>query len=275
MYPNKIIAVFHPHKPEVPTVVQELEKWARTHRVPHWSIPLTDPLPVEPDGGFLAISLGGDGTFLKTAKLVVDYETPILGVNVGSLGFLTQTQAQELIPALDQVLAGEYALEERLRLEAEYNDQRVSALNELVLARSDVRDFTRIDLYWGEEFISRYPGDGVIIATPSGSTAYSLAAGGPIVLPALECMLITPLNVHALGLRPLVLPAQAELRAEIQLPSQLIVDGIKTIGLTPESSLRIRRSSHSTRIVVLHRRPGFFRLMAQKLGWGSRNAHRS
>lgn len=269
MFPKKIIAVLHPHKPEVPHAVAALQRWAETHHVRSWAIPLTEPLPVEPDEGFLAISLGGDGTFLKTAKLVAEYKTPILGINVGSLGFLTQTHSQELIPALDQVLAGEYTLEERLRLEAEYNSQRVSALNEIVLARTDLHDFTRVDLYWNEEFISRYPGDGVIIATPSGSTAYSLAAHGPIIFPELECMLITPLNVHALGLRPLVLPAQAKIRATVHLASRLIVDGVTIAEIKPKSQVLIRRSAHSTRTVVLQDHPGFFDLMADKLGWGS------
>ena len=269
MFPKKIIAVFHPRKPEVPQAVESLKRWAEAHRVDTWAIPLTEPLPVEPDEEFLAISLGGDGTFLKTAKLVAEYKTPILGINVGSLGFLTQTHSQELIPALDQVLAQMYTVEERLRLEAEYNSQRVSALNEIVLARTDIHDFTSVDLYWNENFISRYPGDGVILATPSGSTAYSLAAHGPIVFPALECMLITPLNVHALGLRPLLLPAQAKLRAQVHLPSWLIVDGTRTAELKPESQVLIRCSTHCTRVVVLQDHPGFFDLMADKLGWGS------
>ncbi|OGF53267.1 MAG: hypothetical protein A2Z21_01120 [Candidatus Fraserbacteria bacterium RBG_16_55_9] len=269
MFPKKIIAVFHPHKPEVPQAVEALKRWAEAHHIGSWAIPLTEPLPVEPDEEFLAISLGGDGTFLKTAKLVAQYKTPILGINVGSLGFLTQTHSQELIPALDQVFAGEFTLEERLRLEAEYNGQRVSTLNEIVLARTDIHDFTRVDLYWDEEFISRYPGDGVIIATPSGSTAYSLAAHGPIVFPALECMLITPLNVHALGLRPLILPAQAELRAAVHFPCWLIADGIRAAELQSGSRVLIRRSAWSTRAVVLQDHPGFFDLMANKLGWGS------
>jgi NAD+ kinase len=269
MVPKKIIAVFHPRKPEVPSAVEALRNWAKVHRMRCWTVPLTEPLPVEPDETFLAISLGGDGTFLKTAKLVADFETPILGINVGSLGFLTQTHSQQLIAALTQILAGEYRVEERLRLEAEYGGQRTSALNELVLARSGAHDFTRVDLFWGKEFISRYAGDGVIIATPSGSTAYSLAAGGPIVFPTLECMLITPLNVHALGLRPLVLPAQAELKAEMRFPSRLIVDGVQIAQFEPESQVWIRRAPHATRIVALSKRPGFFRLMADKLGWGS------
>jgi len=268
MYPKKILAVVHPRRPEAPAALSELERWAKAHRVRHWAITLKEPLPVEPDEEFLAVSLGGDGTFLRCAQLVAEYETPILGVNVGSLGFLTQTSSRELTRALDQVLAGEYLLEERLRVEARCGERRVSALNEIVLSRRDVDDFTEIVLSWNGEFISRYPGDGLIVAAPSGSTAYALASQGPIIFPTLECLLITPLNVHALGLRPLILPVEAELAAEMRHPGWLIVDGMKELELESGARVLLRRSPHPTRVVALRERPGFFKLLAEKLGWG-------
>jgi NAD+ kinase len=184
------------------------------------------------------------------------------------LGFLTQTSSRQLTSALDQVLAGEYSLEERLRVEASCGEKRVSALNEIVLSRRDVDDFTEIVLSWDEEFISRYPGDGVIIAAPSGSTAYALASQGPIVFPTLECLLVTPLNVHALGLRPLILPVEAELVAEMRYPGWLIADGMKVLELESGARVLLHRSPHPTRVIVLRERPGFFRLLAEKLGWG-------
>lgn len=268
MFPKEILAVVNWRRSEASEAVEALKGWAKDHDVHAEVISVSEPLPLEPDEGCLAISLGGDGTFLRCAALVAEYGTPILGVNVGSLGFLTQTSSQDLIPALDRVLAGEYTLEERLRLEAEYEGKRISALNDLVLSRSDVDDFTEVELYWGKEFLSRYPGDGVIIATPSGSTAYSLAARGPVVFPTLKCLLVTPLNVHALGLCPLVLPPDVELEAKMRRPGWLIADGLKAFQLPSQARVHIRSSPHPTRIIVLQPRLGFFRLLADKLSWG-------
>jgi len=268
MYPETIIAVVNRRKPEAPEALEALERWAKAHDVCLRVLSLRDPLPLEPDEGCLAVSLGGDGTFLRCAYLVADYETPILGINVGSLGFLTQTSSQQLPAALDRVLEGEYTLEERLRLEASYGDKKISALNEIVLSRRDIDGFTEVALRWDGEFLSCYPGDGVIIATPSGSTAYSLAAQGPILFPTLDCLIVTPLNVHALGLRPLVLPAEAELVAEMDYPGWLIVDGMKEAELEAGARVRLRRSPHPTRVIAFKDRPGFFKLLAEKLGWG-------
>ncbi len=266
---EKILAVVNERKPEAPSAVEALRRWAKAHHARLWIIKLAEPLPVKPTEEFLALSLGGDGTFLRCAHLVAEYGTPILGVNLGSLGFLTQMSSQDLINALDQVMSGEYELEERMRLEAHHGSQQVSALNDLVLTRRDVDHFMEVHLYWREEFIGRYPGDGVIVATPSGSTAYSLAARGPIVFPTLECLLITPLNVHALGLHPLLLPAETELLAEARRPGWLIADGTKALELEPGERVLIRRSPHRTRIVVLQSHPSFLRLLTEKLRWGT------
>jgi NAD+ kinase len=269
MIPKQIIAVVNQRKRETSEPLEALARWTEAHHTRLWTIPLTGSLPIRPDEETLVLSLGGDGTFLRAAQLLAAYQAPLLGVNVGSLGFLTQVDSPELISALNQIHTGQYTIEERLRLEAEVDGERASAFNEIVLARSDINDFTRVDLYWEQEFIARYSGDGVIVATPSGSTAYSLAARGPIVLPPLECMLITPLNVHTLGLRPLVLPAQARLRAEMQLPGWLVIDGSKVSPLPAQSRVLVYRSSDSTRLIQLKRHRSFFRRMSEKLGWGS------
>ncbi len=270
-YPKAILTVVRRGRPEAAALAKELERWAKAQNLPLWTISLDDSLPVDPDPkeGFLAISLGGDGTFLKCAQLVAEHGTPILGVNVGSLGCLTQTSAQDLFPALEAIQAGEYAIEERLRVEADYRGLTVHTLNEITLTRLDIESFTEIELLWGEEPIGVYPGDGVIIATPSGSTAYSLAARGPVVHPAVECLLITPLNAHALGLRPLVLPVdERKLIAQVRAPGWLLADGVKTWRLEPGDRLVFQRSKHPTRVIALPGRPGFFRLLEEKLGWG-------
>jgi len=269
-FPKAILAVVYEKRPGAAGAVASLRQWAKARDLPLEVVPLRAPFPQEPDEEWLAVSLGGDGTFLHCAYRVASRGTPVLGVNLGSLGFLTQTSAEELLPALDRVLGGRFRIEERLRLRVrvEGQDRDWSALNEVVLARRDVDDFTEVELRWGEEEIGSYPGDGVIVATPSGSTAYSLAAHGPVLHPSAEGMLITPLNVHTLTLRPLVLPANAPLRAEMRYPGWLLVDGMKEAELAPGDRVQIDRSPYPTRLVVLEGQRGFFPLLREKLGWG-------
>lgn len=268
MFPDKVIAAVYRGRPDADSTIEALERWAEMHHVRPWVLDREDPLPIEPDEGTLAVSLGGDGTFLRMAQRVAAHDTPVLGVNLGSLGFLTQTSSDRLTGALDAILEGKFSIEERLRLEAEHQGVRVSALNEMVLSRADVDGFTEIDLFWEGEFISRYPGDGLIVSTPSGSTAYSLAAYGPLIAPQHQCITVTPLNVHGVALRPLVLPAEARLVAEVRRPGWLIVDGTRATRFEPGDQVSIRRSPQPTRIIVPVERPGFFRLLAEKLRWG-------
>ncbi len=270
-FPKAILAVVHRERPGAEAAVAALRRWARARDVPLEVVPLGDPLPRGIDEGWLAVSLGGDGTLLHCAARVAPYGLPVLGVNLGSLGFLTQTDASRLPQALDRIGEGRFRLEERLRLRVrpEAAAEAWSALNETVLSRRDVHDFTEVVLRWGDEEIGRYPGDGVIVATPSGSTAYSLAAHGPILYPEVEGILLTPLNVHTLTLRPLVLPASVVLKAEWTGPGSLLVDGRKVATLEPGARVRIDRSPHPTRWVSLAEEHGsFFSLLRGKLGWG-------
>ena len=270
MFPKKIIAIVYQRRPEAPAVAERLAQWAGSHKIKSQIVSSADELAVTPDENFLAVSLGGDGTFLRCAKLFAEHKTPILGVNVGSLGFLTQINSDQLLPALEQVRMGEFRIEERMRLQVRFEKKSTTGLNEVVLSRLDVDDFTEVDLYWDSEWISRYPGDGVMIATPSGSTAYSLAAYGPILFPNVDSILITPLNVHALGLRPLVLPASAKVNAKMHYPGHLLVDGVKIAKLSAHDRIEVCRSQDPTRVVIPKQYPSFFQLMSDKLGWGVR-----
>lgn len=269
MRPTRIIAVVHQGRADAPTAIETLRHWCEIHDVALSSLVLGDHrLPVEPDASTLALSMGGDGTFLHTARLVAAHETPVLGINLGSLGFLTQTGTESIVQALDQVWNDQISIEPRLRLEAVVRDQTKSALNDVVISRPDVDTTTAIDLYRdGETFIGRYPGDGLILSAPSGTTAYSLASGGPIVDPTLASITVTPLNAHRISLRPLVLPPDAELTAELRRPGWLVLDGEKQAKLDAGETVRIRRSPTDTQVIVLNDRLGFFDLLSKKLGW--------
>jgi len=223
--------------------------------------------PVEGEGTVL-LTIGGDGTFLRGALRLAPKGVPILGVNLGSLGFLTQTRGGEILQVLERLRRGEFAVEERMMLEGRFHDERFLALNDLVLSRRTLDGFTELELYADGEFVARYPGDGLIIATPTGSTAYSLAAGGPIIDPRLELLIATPLAPHLLGLRSIVFPPEASLQVVAREPTLLLADGDEEGELAPGDRLSITCSDHRVRMVVASPRPGFFSLLERKLNWG-------
>lgn len=269
MRPTQIIAVVHRGRTDAPEAVETLRQWCASRDVELALLNLGDAaLPVAPDDATLALSMGGDGTFLHTAHLVAAHGTPILGINLGSLGFLTQTGTASLAQALDQVWHDQFVIEPRLRLQATVNGQASTALNEVVISRPDVDTTTSIDLFRGSEtFVGCYPGDGLMLSTPSGTTAYNLACGGPIVDPTLASVTVTPLNAHRFSLRPLVLPPDVELRAELHEAGWLVLDGEKHAQLDPGDAVRIRRAPEDTLMIVLDARLDFFDLLARKLGW--------
>lgn len=269
MRPTQIIAVVHRGRADAPEAIETLRRWCETHDVALSSINLGDEhLPIEPDDRTMALSMGGDGTFLHTARLVAPHGTPILGINLGSLGFLTQTGTESIVQALDQVWNDAISIEPRLRLQASVRQRSMSALNDVVISRPDVDTTTAIDLYRDRTtFVGRYPGDGLILSTPSGTTAYNLASGGPIVDPRLDSITVTPLNAHRISLRPLVLPPDVELTAELHRSGWLVLDGEKHAKLEAGEAVHVRRAAEDTQTIVLSDRLGFFDLLSKKLGW--------
>jgi NAD+ kinase len=230
-----------------------------------------------PDEIDLLITLGGDGTLLRGARIVAAAQVPVLGVNFGYLGFLTSIPPQELAPALDRVLQGDYWLDRRFTLEAAVESSKGEptasflALNDAVLHKGGFARVIRMAVRIGpdREEIGSYVADGIILSTPTGSTAYSLSAGGPIVEPTLDCIIATPICPHTLVIRPLVLPASAEIRIQVLTPDVeliLTVDGQDGEHLQPGDQLIIRRSPHSVQLVRLHGQ-SFFQTLRKKLHW--------
>lgn len=223
----------------------------------------------------LLVVLGGDGTLLSVARALGERAVPILGSNLGTLGFLAETSIDEMEAALAGALAGTMRVERRLRLSVEHVRggqvaDRWLALNDAVVA-STVARLIEIEARADGHLVSTYHADGLIVSTPTGSTAYSLSAGGPILLPDLEALLLTPICPHALTQRPLVVPDSVvlEIAAKPGTQARLTVDGQEGVELDEGDQVRVRRSEHGVLLVVSPQRSRFDVLRA-KLRWGER-----
>ena len=216
----------------------------------------------------LALTLGGDGTLLNTAREIAAHGVPVCGINMGQLGFLTEIELVELAPAMDKLLRGEYAIEERLMLAAFIlrGEERIavsSALNDAVIAKGGFSRMIRLKLFIDGHLTAHYPADGLIVSTPTGSTGYSLSAGGPIVSPDLRVMLITPICPHSLNTRSLIVSDQNEIRIETQATHEdivLTVDGQTVFSLKTGDQVLVCRSPEPARFVKFQERSYFERL---------------
>lgn len=242
---------------------------------------LTDTLPeageFRPGDVDLLITLGGDGTLLRGARAVAPFHTPVLGVNLGHLGFLTSLPPEELASSMGRVLAGDYVLDTRFTLDVRVTDSGASgnqyvALNDAVLHKGGFARVVRLAVFVGEELeeVGTYSADGIILATPTGSTAYSLSAGGPIVVPAVDAILATPISPHTLAVRPLVVPADTLITIEVLSPAEemiLTVDGQEGGALRPGDRVAVKRGEATVPLVRFEER-SFFRTLRRKLHWG-------
>lgn len=222
------------------------------------------------------VTLGGDGTLLRGARFLAGAAVPIIGINLGNLGFLTTCGASEMEHALRGFASRDYVAEARMALRAIAVDgdgsdrQEWLALNDVVVHKGGFARVVRLGLSVNGDSIGTYAADGVIISTPTGSTAYSLSAGGPVVVPTVESIVLTPISAHALGVRPLVVAPDAEVVVDTSQSSETLlvtVDGQVGTQLVPGEKLAVRRAPNPVHIVRL---PGtsFFELMRAKLGWG-------
>ena len=224
----------------------------------------------------LLLTLGGDGTLLRGARLVAPHGVPVLGVNLGHLGFLTSVGPAELEQGLEAAVTGQVVLDERMVLEARAEGENgrdhgsYLALNDAVLHRGGVARMIRMAIHAHGEEVGTYSADGVILATPTGSTAYSLSAGGPIVSPAVDCIVATPISPHTLAIRPLILSAAETVTVEVLSPTEeliLTIDGQEGARLMPGDRLVVSRAPVPLRLV---RMPGqtFFSTLRRTLAWG-------
>jgi len=225
----------------------------------------------------MVIVLGGDGTLISVAREIGELEVPIFGVNLGSLGFLTEITRQELFPVLKRVLAGEYALSDRLMLDVsvERAGEIVSSyrvLNDVVINKGALARIIDMKAWVGDSYLTTYKADGLIISSPTGSTAYNMAAGGPIIYPGTDCLVITPICPHMLSNRPMIIPADSVIRIDVMFQDeevQLTADGQVGMLLLADDIVTIRRASSRTRLIVSPDKE-YFQLLRTKLRWGER-----
>jgi len=222
----------------------------------------------------ILVSMGGDGTLLAAARSVGKESTLLLGVNLGSLGFLTQQTPQQLVPALEAIVAGNYRIEERMLLRAEVEGSTglplPCALNDVVVDNGPISRVVDINLRVNGEDVVTYTADGLIVATPTGSTAYSLAVGGPIVTPGMDAIIAAPIAAFSLTTRPMIFSGDDVLEVKIKSerrPAILTLDGQVATELEDSQVVRITRADFRARFVVFPEN-SYYKLLRSKLHWG-------
>jgi NAD+ kinase len=274
----------HRDRPEAGALAQRVVDWCSGHdieiRVPSsdaagltkYAVPVEEFAP----GLDLALSLGGDGTMLRTVDLVYEAGVPVLGVNVGQLGYLAEVDPADLDPALERLVAGDYVVADRMMLQVTVETTgpaagRWWALNEAVLEKPHPGRLARLDVSINGSFFTSYAADGVIVATPTGSTAYSFSARGPIVSPRVRCLLLTPVSPHMLFDRSLVLDANEELALTVsdERPVLLTIDGRELGVLEPAAVVRCTGGPGPARVVTFGPRD-FHQILKAKFGLADR-----
>lgn len=274
-------------RPDAAAVVRELARWLTSRGCELVVDRETDRLLADgavvverralPGRVDLIVVLGGDGTLLSVARLVEGLDVPILGVNLGGLGFLTATTQEALYPTLEAVLRGEYTAEDRMLLAARL--ERAGeiladflALNDVVIAKGALGRLIDLEVSVDGQMVTAYRADGLIIATPTGSTAYNLSAAGPILFPTMEALVLTPICSHALTNRPLVLPATASLDVSLLTETPdvaLSVDGQAGPTMRSKDVVRVRRAAARIRLIRDPQKT-YFQVLRTKLKWGER-----
>jgi NAD+ kinase len=279
-------AIVGPQKPEALAVVCDLRRWCEERGV---ELRAAGQIAAETNCAPLVVSdgeltedldlimvLGGDGTMLGAARLVGARQIPVLGVNFGWLGYLTEFTLDEMFPALEDVRAGNFVVEQRMMIDVELKrgDEIVAAhraLNDAVVNKAAPARMIELECYINGMFVNGFRADGMIVATPTGSTAYSLSAGGPIVHPSMSAILLTPICPHMLSNRPVIVPGESVVdlifkRAEEEL--MLTIDGQSCVSLLPDDRITVRRSSTAFNLVRPTNR-NYFEVLRTKLKWGT------
>ena len=275
-------------KKQVPALVQNTINWANDNNLKVYladrlkSIDITNnnisyfSTKNPPEVDFL-LCLGGDGTLISGVRIFSNPSVPVLGVHLGGLGFLAQITPEVLIDKLDSVKKEEFKIQDRLVLSAKIsnNDNSFFAVNDFVVQNETSFRVTSLSLYIDNQHVSDYKSDGIIISTPTGSTAYSLSSGGPIVQPDVFSIVITPIAPHSLTSRPLVLPSDVEVEFRFNEESEdnlkLIVDGQNIINFTKDSTVKLSQAKHHLRFITFTDY-NYYETLKNKMIWGKRGS---
>ena len=216
------------------------------------------------------ITMGGDGTILHAAHTYAHLNAAIFGINLGHLGFMADVPLTDIYPSLDDLIAGAYTIENRLVIEGKAPQcHSCFALNDFVIHRGINPSLIELSIQLDETYVNTFQADGMVISTPNGSTAYSLAAGGPILSPGLEGLVLTPICAHTISNRPIVITPNQSLKITYQSkkkPVDVIIDGLHSFSLHPEETLEITKSTKTFKLINLKRRD-FYSTLRSKLGW--------
>jgi len=287
---ERIGIVLKPHQPEALKTICELAVWLverditmvggpqiERERIEHQtgcSVEEVDPekLAGEVD---LMLVLGGDGTMIATARMIGDREIPVLGVNYGGLGYLTEFRIEELFSALESILAGNYRLDRRVMLSVQLrrddNPQMTNrVLNDVVINKSALARIIEIEAYLNGQFVNAFRADGLIVSTPTGSTAYNLSAGGPVIFPSMNAVVITPICPFTLSNRPIVVPDDAEIELILKTGKEevaLTLDGQVGFPLEVADRVVIKKSRTTFNLIQPSNR-NYFDVLRDKLRWG-------
>jgi len=283
----KKIAIFAKvHDPRCQGVAEELVAWllargldplVEPHLARHLNVPGVTGSDAIPAQAELVVVLGGDGTLISAARLIGERQVPILGVNLGSLGFLTEITLDELYPTLESCLNGDYTVSERLMLtstlirDGKPIDSRL-LLNDVVINKGALARIIDMETAVNQSHLTTFKADGLIVSTPTGSTGYSLSANGPIIHPLVDCLVITPICPHTLTNRPIVVAADSLITVKLNSRNEdvyLTLDGQVGMRLNYGDILEVRRAAFRTRL-VMSKRKDFFEVLRTKLKWGER-----
>jgi NAD+ kinase len=284
----KKIGIFVKAQAEARDKARELETWLKAkgievvteHNIP---APITskqclvENIPKAPTDLSCVVVLGGDGTFLSAVRWIQDTGVPILGMNLGAFGFLTESSVEQLFPIMEEIVNGAFTTEERILLSAKVlrNGEQIVCqivLNDVVVNKEALARTVHIQTYIDDNYLTTFKADGLIVATPTGSTAYSLSAGGPIIHPSLKTIILTPICPFTLTIRPLVLPDSATITIRLDeqdSPVFLTFDGQVGLHVTPQDSIIIQKASHTIQML---RPPNldYYHVLKDKLRWGER-----
>lgn len=272
------------HADVVRGVLQELEAWLVRHERDVLMDIDTAALigrksPIQksriPEQSDLIIVLGGDGTLLSVARLAAGRDVPILGVNLGGLGFLTEVTLEELFPTIEKIFNKDYVTDDRLMIQGVVRRQgevvaRSAVLNDVVVSKGTLARMIRIEIFVNNQFVTSLRGDGAIVATPTGSTAYSISAGGPILHPSVAALLVTPICPHMLTNRPIVIPDQAQVEMVIRTQEEgttVTFDGQVGFSLRQNDVVEVVALADKIRLIRSPER-NYFEVLRRKLKWG-------